>query len=408
MKKYVIFCYSDGEGGGQNYVNSKVLWLEKNGFEPIVFYPGHRIVDKKPYIVWNNLTRFVDNRCTALYYRPDYLYSFYVKKTIKWMSDIIMPDGDEIIIESPTDHFAAWGELLAEHLRAKHLCFILDELLNDAAMKEFLYYKYVKHELVSIKPTSVKLLFSGYKDVAPDENAVLIASNYGSVQDIDSEEIDKIPKYDYNIGYFGRNKVYCDNIVKGVEAFAKSHEQQTIGFLVLGEVPDTTDLEKMENVHVFKLGFLHPVPKSFFQHVDVVIAGSGCATISSLQNVPTIVAEPVSCMSSGILGYTTFDSLFNESEKKTFDAELENVLIKRVTDELPYHAKNVTNPDESFQNHIRYIDEFVHKDEYFDFKKHPQSNRLLLKKMVFPALILRDTIRYIKQIKNNNKQSDKK
>lgn len=47
-KAYILFCWSQSFGGGQNYVNSKVKYLEENGWHVVVFsireFKDNRIV----------------------------------------------------------------------------------------------------------------------------------------------------------------------------------------------------------------------------------------------------------------------------------------------------------------------------------------------------------------------------
>lgn len=393
MKKYVIFCFADGEGGGQNYVNSKVLWLKKNGYQPIVFFPGHRLMESNPYIPWKNLVEFKNFRCTALYYRPIYLNTFYVQKTLNWMKRIINPDGDSIIVESPIDVFSEWGELLAEKIQARHLCFLLDELLEKSLDKDFFYYKYHCHELACIAPSSVTRLFSGYKDVPNDKNIVLVAANYGSVSDVSSDISDKIEKHDWNISYIGREKSYCKAIIDNIARFARKHKEKKIGFYILGDIGDVSKLDLIDNVSTVHLGFYHPIPRDFFQYIDVVIAGAGCAILSAQEMVPTIVAEPSSCKSAGVLGYTVFDSLFSDKNLVEFDQELENVLVNNITKEMPYLLNNNCDVDKCYQEHIDFINEG--KNIYFDFRRNPKEKHLVLKRLVFPVLILRDCLSFL-------------
>lgn len=403
MRKYVIFCYSNGEGGGQNYVDSKVQYLERNGWEPIVFYPNFRSINKNPYIPWNNLKKFKENCCFELFYRPEYLFKPLVSHTLKWMSDIIAPDGDDVIIESPTDHFAEWGELLAERLHARHLCFLLDEQLEKSVAKEFLYYKYLKKEVAGIHKTSMKRLFQGYKDVPVSDDYVLRAANNGSVADVENEQISKIQRGDYNIGYVGRDKQYCENIVDGVRRFALNNLDKKINFIVLGKINSVSNLNHIENISVVELGFMHPIPKSFFSCVDTIIAGAGCASISAREGVPTIVADAAECMSSGILGYTVDTTLFSNGNFHTFDEELNNVLIKKIHEKIgkkgeyffvPRDTYDISKKD--YEKHIEYIYDSHNYDEYFDFKKNPQSSHLVIKRLIYPLIILRDFFNYNK------------
>lgn len=375
MKKYIMFCFIGYVGGGQNYVNTKVKYLEKNGWETYVFSPDTSFKHGKTWSPWENLKKFDSFTSVALLYSPEFWRKKTIKKTLDWIIDTInYSSNDEIIIESHTDYWAEWGELLAEKIQAKHFCFLLDEELEKYGAKEFLYFKYLRGEIAGIHITSMKKLFDGYKDIEINDRYVLGAANGGSVSDIDNLDINNIKKLDWNISYIGRDKQYCRNIVNGVAEFSKNHSNKLINFIILGDISDLSVLSDCSNVRITKLGFLTPIPRSFFKKIDVAIAGAGCASISSSEGVPTIVADAKKCLSNGVLGYTVFSSLFSDSDSVSFDEELENVLVKDCLRDLEFKMKHKANVDDLYKEHFNFIESSDHRKEYFNFKKNPQKN----------------------------------
>lgn len=371
MKKYVMFCFSDEVGGGQNYVDTKVRWLKENGWEVIVF-GAVTAISKNKSILWNNLKEFESYRRIDFNTFPEFWSADRVEKTLSWMEDCVGSNYDDVIIESHTDFFADWGERLAKRIGAKHICYLLDERLWLYQAKEFLYYKYLRNEVAGIDSTSMKKLFYGYKDVPESERWVLKASHSGGVADIANEDIKRLNRMDYNIAYIGRNKQYVLNVIEGVKKFAEKHIEKTVHFIVLGEIGSNNQFGLPSNVYVTYLGFLTPIPRSFFLHVDVVIAGAGCATISARENVPTIVADAKTCLASGVLGYTVQNTVFSDNKPEKFEDMLEDVLMYKTYKQYEYIPREKIDLNASFEKHFDFIRSSCTKKEYFDFQAHPQ------------------------------------
>ena len=365
MKYYIFFSFSGGIGGGQNYVNSKISYLVKKGWTPLVF-TAYSIKRKIP---WDNLRKYTCYQAPELVYTPEMFSLKRINKILNKMESFIK-NPSQVIIESSTDYWGEWGELFAKRLNAKHFCFLLDERLELYKAKEFLYYKYLRNEVAGIHISSMKRLFAGYRNVDEDSRFVLTAANYGSVSDIKNHKIDKIKICDYNISYFGRNKQYCQNIWKGVIQFAKNNPLKKINFIILGEITKEKGLPK--NLKVTFLGFINPVPKAFFSKVDVIIAGAGCAWIAAKEGVPVIVADADSCLANGLLGYTTKSTLFEEKEGRPFEDLLHDVLINNITDTLIFDLPSKTTVEEFYEKHFEFINKSSQEKEYFDVLENPQ------------------------------------
>lgn len=375
MGIYIMFSFSDAVGGEENYVNSKVRYLQDNNWKVIVFSPKVKEIDKSP---WVYLEQFFDMRRLELRYYPDFWSKKRVDKTIAWMKSVVGKDDENIIIESSEAHLAVWGEMLAKELGAKHFCFLLAEQTELYREKDFLYFKYQRGELAGIHKNSIVRLFNNYKEIDEDKCPVLVAAHYSTVQEVENSKIDNLKKMDWDIAYIGRAKQYVDNVVTGVMKFALQHSEKKIHFLILGDVKDII-IKIPKNVYVEKLGFMTPIPQSFFQHVDVVIAGAGCARLSQNAGALTIVADAATCMSSGLLGYTTMDTLFGGGVEESFDVALENALVKKIWMNIPYKPMRSENEIEQFYiDHFKCIEKSDQTKEYFDFHKKWQKKYTLL------------------------------
>ena len=379
MNCFITFCYSETIGGGQNYLNTKTEWLENKGWLPIVFtsgkdYPSIRV--KKRTIPWNGLGRFSRYKSFYISRPPEFWPKRIVRRELERMAKCVPNNVDQVIIETHTDYWAEWGELLARKIHAKNYCFLLDELLERYGAKEFLFFKFQRHEVAGIHQSSMNRLFIGYQDIPIDDTYVLKATNNGSVADVNNVAVSEVKREDYNIAYIGRDKQYVPNIIDGVRSFAENHPDKIIRFIIVGSVnePLLSSLELLSNIRISSLGFLLPIPRVLFTKVDVVIAGAGCASLSARENVPVIVADAGTMLSQGILGYTTKSTLFSETAAKSFEEELEDVLVNKVLVDMEPPTFPQKNPEREYEKHFEFFSQSAGFNDYFDFELHPQRH----------------------------------
>jgi hypothetical protein len=145
-----------------------------------------------------------------------------------------------------------------------------------------------------------------------------------------------------------------------------------IQFIVLGQIDNLNDVQFTDNVKILELGFRRPIPRSLFQHLDAVIAGAGCASIAARENVPTIVADPGTFLSNGIMGYEIKSTLFSEKNGKLFEESLEDVLVKKIHLEMTFEMPDRKYFYEEYEKHFDFIKKSEQVKEYFDFEKNPQ------------------------------------
>ncbi len=373
QKLYIMFCYIEDVGGGQIYVNSKVPWLEAAGWDVIVFSP---LTERSDSIVpWTNLAKFAANKVEGLNKSPEFWRKKKIKAVLEQLQSKCRGEYSEIIIESHTDYFAEWGELLAEKLNAKNICYLLDEQLELYGAKEFLYFKYRRNEVAGITDSSIERLFTGYAPLIKENNHKLSASHSSQAEEYYWDAIEKIQRCDWNIGYVGRSKQYVDNITKNIAIFADRYPDKTINLVILGEILDLRILENKKNVICTKLGFKFPIPKSFFRKLDVAIAGAGSATLCCREHVPTIVADAGTTNAAGILGYTVSSSIFNPESDRTYCEWLEDILVDKKLEKMKqiYEMPKI-DVNKVYQEHMEFIYNSEQKHEYFDFIAHPQKN----------------------------------
>lgn len=378
MKKYVIFtCDIHPVGGMQLYVDGKTKFLEKNGYNVDVFFPGAT----KGKCAYSDLSKYIDNGEIALLIPPGDYVASKRKKIVDRIVSKIFSDSksyDEILIESNNDVGALWAELVSKEINAKHICFNCNELFRGTTKYysdyiDFFKFKYDRREIVGLRPDTMTRIFEGYYDIGEDVTLMFDAVEPNPIQNIENKLVEQITKKDYNIMYLGRaEKGYVPNIIDGVRGFAKNHTDKNIQFIIVGNALSRESLIKeklgdLKNVSIVFTGDLVPIPKSIYSKLDVVIAGAVCAEISAREGVPTIVADCSNYLANGVLGYTVGNSMYAEVQttQTYFDEALEQVLIKKDYNKYPYTFPEQEPIDEIYGSQFRFFLESTGGDEYY-------------------------------------------
>ena len=370
MKKYIIITYDIHPiGGTQRCTVGKAKLLQENGWNVIVLFPGKN----KGKCAISILDQFVEGGIIGLDMQPGSLIPPIRKKIFsKLLSIVGDEDCDEIIIESNADAFALWGELLAEKLNAKHMCFNCNELFRNKNKSysenlDFFDFKHKRKELIGVSNDSLPNLFEGYKDVKSSERYIFKPIYYEPVQDINSEQVNNLNRGDWCICYIGRaSKGYVYNITDGISKFAKRHTDKKISVVYVGDIKDREDyivetFKNNTNIVLNALGDLTPIPRSLYSKLDVVIAGSGCALCSIYEGVPVIIPDAGNFLANGVYGYDTFDLFYHEDfvTQSGFDVTFERVLVEKKYDNVELKLPDKRNPNEEYENH------FVQSKEYY-------------------------------------------
>ncbi len=375
MKKYVFLGASTvGIGGGHFYVSAKLKFLENDGWivyiysgmEGDVIIPGlkrHKLLFQKIELAYS-------------------LRDFAHRKREKFISEIAneIGDADEIIIESAYLAVAGWGELLAERLKGKHIIYTIAE--QNTIYSEYYYnfynFKLQRKEIAGIRINSLKIMFSPYRMLSDLESYYLLAFGGEMAQEYTVPIIDSIEKADINIGIVSRiDKPFVSIAVDDVVKLANGHTDLSVNLLILGcqpgeklSRPFEDRIKNSKNIKIYVLEMMTPIPKSFYRKVDVVISSSGCARISSLENVPTIAIDANDFKPIGILGYTTLENIFREKDCEYSTIELlEKILFQDFCNGKTCLIRKAFS-EERYQKQMEFIRNSEQKKEYFDLS-HP-------------------------------------
>ncbi len=344
MKKIYIFFTWDITtiGGTQLYTAGKANYLQKRGWQVHIFFSGYdRDSSDIPF-----LTPFLKkSRPMNFLARPPYKYRNYEREFClnHMLNKLNISDLNdcEIIIESHTDTFAYWAELLASILKARHFFMTTNENYRnwDGTFFEdnldYFYFKWQRNEIVG-RHEAVKNLFKGYKNVtkALYEMPSTIREQ-DAIQDV-AFKIENVARLDWNICHIGRaDKSYVPYVIEGVGELARRHPDKRINFIMVGDVEliMTTLQNKLRdcpNIFLTLLGNMVPIPRILFAKVDVVCAMSQSALFAANEDVLTICGSVTyEKRTPGVLGYDTEESVLGKGTFSYVEA-LENVLVKKL------------------------------------------------------------------------------
>jgi len=342
MKCYIFITSSiKGVGGNQCYIAAKAKYLESQGWAIHVFNPTYHSKRIKCPIDYMN--KFLDDNIETLgvppFKNPKYIVNWTLDKMLKRLGSV--NKYDEIIIESHDDSSSQWGELFASQIHARHYIYLMTEVYRGPGKTyldkiSFYDFKYKRKEIIGCSLTFNRL-FEGIRTVSDNDLPGLIMLNEAPIQDICNSQIDNITRKDYNICYIGRgSKPYVENIIQDVGIFASKHIDHSVQFIIVGDLNSrkiqiNKILSQNANLNCVELGLLHPIPKSLFDKVDVVIAGAGSARHSADVGALVIIADSESKLSNGLLGYETMNSVFRDKDSMvtSFSDALERVLVDK-------------------------------------------------------------------------------
>lgn len=377
MKKYIFLTTPISDAGGsQCYVAAKAAYLESEGWEVHVISPTPR-----------------HNKClisSLEKYRQDSIIStaipvFYLSKrcVTRQLNRIVKVAGgqnhdDEIIVESHEDVYAFWGELLANRLHARHYYFTMNESYRGVnkfyeSKIDFFIFKFRRREILG-NLDSFTRLFDGYIQINREDYVDNVIINESPIFDVLNENVNDIKRYDWNIAYLGRgNKSYVPNIIKDIGIFSSNHPDKKIQFISISNFSNHKKqleyiLKENQNLIYTDLGYLHPIPESFFSKIDIMIAGSGSARHSVEEGVLTIVADPEHKQSNGFLGYETMNSVVKDENSvvTSFCDALERGLINKAYLRMPNRFPKKTSVAESTAQNFWLFSKSDRSFEYFD------------------------------------------
>lgn len=341
MRKIYIFLTVDIRltGGIQLYTANKADFLEKQGFEVYTFFDGY-VTGECAVPKLNAFTKYEIPGLRSLPYNGSETFrNLIINRMIRMLGNI---ENVDIIVESQDHDNAMWGELLAERIGGKHVCFLCNEDFQGANKHyiekiDYYNFKLDNNELFAISEKALKNLFDGYRDIREPENHTFYALSDSPIADVECEQLNKINKADWTIAYVGRtDKNYVPLILDGIKQFADTYKDKSIQVVIVGGCNAIIERieaikTKCDNISFVCLGYMVPIPKKIYEKVDVVIAGAGCAFWSAYEGALTIVADAGNYLANGLLGYDTKSHIFHEEGivQTDYFTALENVLVKK-------------------------------------------------------------------------------
>ncbi len=376
-------------GGCQNYLSGKCPYLEARGWDVYLIFAG---INSDTF-EYKNLSNYTNINIPLIDFIPAQLPQYLQKRIISKMVSSVSKkqiNYNETIIETHFDKVDLWGEILAEKLYAKHICFNCNELFHEPdkfyeKYLDFYWYKYERKELYGITSKSLIQLFNGYNGFSTISKLYFEAFHPPVVEDVNRNIINAIPdNANWTICYIGRiMKSYVNRILSDISLFAKDHHDKIINFVIIGDEKPKADLihktfENNKNINVIPLGNQIPIPKILFSKFDVIIAGAGSAWAVINEKVPIIIPDPKNCLSNGLFRYENKSSITLDKGRKqeSFCDTLKRVLVNQEHKSYNYNITwNFPDLDSQYDKHMSMISNTIGQGHY------PSS--LLLKNDLF-------------------------
>ncbi len=329
IKKYLIITNDIHMiGGGQLYIDAKVNYLQKNGWNvDVVYYDKPN--GSKLYL--KRLDKYEKNYYKHLRF-PTYFY--HKKRALsiieKLVNNINLSNKDDIIIETSTEIASTWGEEIAHYLSARHIIFNLSENFEFSdSFRNFLKYKYNQNLLFGTTEQSMKNMLND----EGVEDRYFNAWSGPNIEDSQQSIGIDLSRFDYNICFFGRSdKHYVIPALLELKEYITRNKTDYFSVVMIGGTDRKNEIQQMkkifngvENSFFYCTGPIHPVPLSWFKNMNVVIATAGSAMVASSAGAIVIPYCVQNDRPFGIYDYTTL-SIRDMIEGDTFDASLSDCL----------------------------------------------------------------------------------
>lgn len=358
MKKYVFITQSiSGITGNQRYVNNKTRYLRENGWDVVVLW-NYNISP----VVLEHVKCFDDQK--YIHHELKFYPSWYTERQRNKVVDrlaAVVGRADQIVVESNKLELGAWGELLAQKLRCKHINFVTSEhiKLHNTESFDFYYKKLLRQEFFSINEAQALNVFSNFIQLEQPEKYYWSASMGVEVEEYDFPDFDHMPRADFTITHFGREKGYFPYMLEELCSFIIQHQDNTFNVFFLGDLNNEEKIRETLNIDNVNLSIspknITIIPRQIFVKSDVVIATAGCANIASMNGGKVISMDVNRNVPLGLLRYTTLDSntysgkYFNDNSLSEW---LQIILIDKI---LPERMEE-KQESHSFDYQMQYID----------------------------------------------------
>lgn len=376
MKKYVILTPTiSNMGGAQMYVRNKQIYYKKQGWNSCI------IAGQGENICIPELNKF-----PKTYYELNfcsYMFSEKVQKRIE--SELINTIYDdkysEIVIESTSITTSTWAELVAKKIRAKHLVFLLQERndINNTGLLEFLKFKYKRKELAGITVKTIRDMFAPFFLIDEKLSYSLSAHCNNVVENVDSPILQQICKIKYNhiIGCLSRlDKPFVLPALNDFKDYADSHPNMRFLLLLIGNIPHgqstifnsiSSIFSKTNNVEYIITGYLYPIPTKLLEICDAFFCSAGSCRVCMASGVPTISYDGKDFKPIGVMGHTTKNSLFRDTNEPAiaFSILMDEILVENKYSKIPADYNHL-EPD--FRLHSDFINNSAKDADYFEIK----------------------------------------
>lgn len=402
-------------GGAQMYVRNKVLWLLENGWS-VDIVSAH-----EGPIVLQQLKSFnvvIPELNFCNYYFSKNKQEEIVDRIVKFLS---VDCFTEIVIESTCISISTWSEIIAEHIGAKHISYLLQErnVIYNKHIQDFFVFKHKRRELVSINARSLKMMFESYHPINSDESYFLHAHCNNVEADVDSPYIDSIVwnKYDYKVAYLSRlDKPFIIPTLTEFVEYANSNSDKQILLVLMGGSPEGSQFEdniktligQAPNINLVITGFLYPVPIRLLEKIDVFVSSAGSSRVCMRSGVPTITIDANDFKAIGVLGRTTDNSLFRSKTEQKFSLTyfLDKILVeKQFLKEPPSYSAGLP----SFSEHLKFLYLSASDKRYFDLSNEPFSSYEKRMKLILSVIGAKNYIKlgFLKSKLLNKTNSDR-
>ena len=381
QRLYIIFTTGNIHcvGGMEMYISGIARYLERNGFDVVVYYPGS---DWGKCAI-RDLDKYVVGGCELLSIEPalytakerDRIFEHCIEK-----AGIRLEKYTDIFIESQADVDSLWAEYFAKRLGGKHILQLLNEFYDSE------YKLYSEYTDFYWKLYVGKRLRGGLLNELFINNGLRVGETYDGwcmerypIDDVDLQDSVFDGHYDYRIAYIGRgNKEYVPTVIEEVCLFANNHPDKIIQFIFVGDCSCQKDLiesrvNNTDNISFLPLGNLVPLPRTLFSKVNAVIANSQTARFCAWEGAYVVTVSTIDNLSSGVLGYDCHaDRLpnFRESYCESVSVVLENLLIYEAYQKRKITLPERVNPDEVYSRSIFEFEGLSPIVNYEDVENH--------------------------------------
>ena len=307
MNTYVMIARHLGKVSGEKiYCNNKLRYMVSQGWRVFFLSGKHEstLVDDSPlYTMYSN---------PMLSYTPEIYSKWAVEHTLRKITSLIgNVQNDLCIIESDSVNRGVWGELIAKRIGAQHFMFLLQEKHNyPQTIKQFLRYKYDRHELAGITTRSISLML-GDDSVEQREDTTIRAFCTNVVEDCaDTISPQLLKDATFTFGSIGRLDKGCvDPILQGIKTYAGVHKDEKFNLVLIGGATGPQKIREIRegfrdnsNIHLIITGYMYPIPITLINSIDLFISTAGSALVSFRCHRPTIKVHPTTGDPVGILG----------------------------------------------------------------------------------------------------------